>query len=77
MTVIVGGAPLVALAVGSGLLTLADWRWVFGFLALSSKLAAAGFFGETYIALCLIMAASAILAFALALLSLRSAGRVS
>jgi DHA1 family bicyclomycin/chloramphenicol resistance-like MFS transporter len=34
MTVIVGGAPLVAPALGSGLLTLAGWRWVFGFLVL-------------------------------------------
>jgi DHA1 family bicyclomycin/chloramphenicol resistance-like MFS transporter len=45
--------------------------------ALSSKLAAAGFFGKTYIALCLIMGVSAVLAFAFALLSLRTAGRVS
>lgn len=34
MTVIVGGATLVAPAVGSGLLTLGGWRWIFGFLVL-------------------------------------------
>ncbi|MPY75421.1 MAG: Bcr/CflA family efflux MFS transporter [Alphaproteobacteria bacterium] len=38
MTVIVGGAPLVAPALGSGLLTLADWRWIFGFLVLFALL---------------------------------------
>ncbi len=29
MTIILGIAPLVAPAIGSGLLTLADWRWIF------------------------------------------------
>jgi MFS transporter, DHA1 family, multidrug resistance protein len=32
MAVIVGGAPLVAPVIGSGMLTFADWRWIFGFL---------------------------------------------
>jgi DHA1 family bicyclomycin/chloramphenicol resistance-like MFS transporter len=32
MTVIIGGAPLIAPSVGSGLLTLGHWRWIFGFL---------------------------------------------
>lgn len=44
MTVIVGGAPLVAPAVGSGLLTLADWRWIFGFLVLFGLMLLAGVF---------------------------------
>jgi hypothetical protein len=43
--------------------------------ALSSHLAASGLLGESYVSLCLIMAASAILAFALALASFRIAGR--
>lgn len=34
MTIIIGGAPLVAPLIGSGLLAVADWRWIFGFLAL-------------------------------------------
>lgn len=34
MAVIIGGAPLVAPVIGSGMLTFADWRWIFGFLAL-------------------------------------------
>jgi DHA1 family bicyclomycin/chloramphenicol resistance-like MFS transporter len=44
MTVIVGGAPLVAPAIGSGLLTLADWRWVFGFLVLFGLMLLVGIF---------------------------------
>jgi len=34
MTIIIGGAPLIAPLIGSGLLVIADWRWIFGFLAL-------------------------------------------
>jgi DHA1 family bicyclomycin/chloramphenicol resistance-like MFS transporter len=34
MAVIIGGAPLVAPVIGSGMLTFADWRWIFGFLGL-------------------------------------------
>jgi DHA1 family bicyclomycin/chloramphenicol resistance-like MFS transporter len=34
MAVIIGGAPLIAPVIGSGMLTFADWRWIFGFLAL-------------------------------------------
>jgi DHA1 family bicyclomycin/chloramphenicol resistance-like MFS transporter len=33
MAVIIGGAPLVAPVIGSGMLIFADWRWIFGFLA--------------------------------------------
>jgi MFS transporter, DHA1 family, multidrug resistance protein len=32
MTVLIGGAPLVAPVIGSGMLTFTDWRWIFGFL---------------------------------------------
>jgi len=34
MTIIIGGAPLVAPLIGSGLLAVANWRWIFVFLAL-------------------------------------------
>lgn len=34
MTIIIGGAPLIGPMIGSGLLTFADWRWIFGFLAI-------------------------------------------
>ena len=34
MAVIIGGAPLVAPVIGSGMLIFADWRWIFAFLAL-------------------------------------------
>jgi DHA1 family bicyclomycin/chloramphenicol resistance-like MFS transporter len=42
MAVIIGGAPLLAPLVGSGMLTFADWRWIFGFLALFGVLLVAG-----------------------------------
>lgn len=42
MAVIIGGAPLVAPVVGSGMLTFADWRWIFGFLAVFGVMLAAG-----------------------------------
>ena len=45
--------------------------------ALSSTVAASGLLGDSYVSLCLIMAASAILAFVLALSSFRSVGRRS
>jgi len=42
MSVIVGGAPLVAPVIGSGMLTFADWRWIFGFLAVFGVMLIAG-----------------------------------
>jgi DHA1 family bicyclomycin/chloramphenicol resistance-like MFS transporter len=42
MTIIIGGAPLLAPLIGSGLLAIADWRWIFGFLALFGCVLIAG-----------------------------------
>jgi len=42
MAVIVGGAPLVAPVIGSGMLTFADWRWIFVFLAIFGVLLVCG-----------------------------------
>jgi MFS transporter, DHA1 family, multidrug resistance protein len=42
MAVIIGGAPLVAPVIGSGMLTFADWRWIFVFLAIFGVLLVCG-----------------------------------
>ena len=42
MAVIIGGAPLIAPVIGSGMLTFADWRWIFGFLAVFGVLLLVG-----------------------------------
>jgi DHA1 family bicyclomycin/chloramphenicol resistance-like MFS transporter len=44
MTIIIGGAPLVAPTLGSGLLTLGHWRWTFGFLVLFGLFLLAGIY---------------------------------
>lgn len=42
MTIIIGGAPLIGPMIGSGLLIFADWRWIFGFLAIFGMMLLAG-----------------------------------
>lgn len=44
MTLLIGGAPLVAPVIGSGLLTFTGWRWIFGFLVVFGILLLAGVF---------------------------------
>ncbi len=42
MTVLIGGAPLVAPVIGSAMLTFTGWRWIFGFLVVFGFLLLAG-----------------------------------
>jgi len=44
MTVLIGGAPLVAPVIGSALLVVTGWRWIFGFLVVFGILLIVGVF---------------------------------